>query len=217
MQQKLSAKQQELLQYLNKAIAEEGGTPSLRQAAADLKISHAAVAQRLQALQKKGYIKRPERYSRTVHVLHHSGRRKSAQRLLEIPVIGRIQAGLPMYAQQEFEDSLLVDRQLFSGNTLFALRIRGDSMRDAAIVDGDFVICEARQYAENGEIVVALIDNEEATVKRFFLYADRIELRPENRDFQPIFYPFNRILIQGKVIGVIRISLPNVQSKNATT
>ena len=193
MQQKLSAKQQELLQYLNKAIAEGGETPSLRQAAADLKISHAAVALRLQALQKKGYIKRPGRYSRTLHVLTHAGPRKSSQPMLEIPVIGRIQAGLPMYAQQ------------------------GDSMRDAAIVDGDFVICEARQYAENGEIVVALIDNEEATVKRFFLHADRIELRPENRKFQPSFYPFNRILIQGKVIGVIRKLMPNVHNKKATT
>ena len=209
MRQKLSAKQHELLEYLNKVISEEGEAPSLRQAAADLQISHAAVAQRLQALQKKGYIRRAERYSRTVHMLNRHGRRKDAGQLLNIPIIGRIQAGLPLYAQQEFEDSLLVDRQLFDGNNLFALRVRGNSMRDAAIVDGDLAICEARQYAENGEIVVALIDNEEATIKRFFLHADRIELRPENREFSSIFYSFNRILIQGKVLGVIRTSLPS--------
>jgi len=205
MPRKLSFKQLELLQYLNRAIETEGETPSLRQAAADLHISHAAVAQRLQALQKKGYIERRQRYSRSVQVLHRAGgSRTDASRSREIPVIGRIQAGLPMYAQQEFDDALLVDRRIFGGDNLFSLRVRGDSMRDAAILDGDYVICEPRQYASDGEIVVALIDSEEATVKRFFLHADRIELRPENPTFQSSFFPFSRILIQGKVIGVLR-------------
>jgi len=205
MSRKLSAKQQELLEYMNRAIEAEGDAPSLRRAAAALRVSHAAVAQRLQALQKKGYIERRQRYSRSVQVLHKvGGSRTDPSRSREIPVIGRIQAGLPMYAQQEYDGALLVDRRMFGGDNLFALKVRGDSMRDAAILDGDFVICEPRQYARDGEIVVALIDSEEATVKRFFLHADRIELRPENPAFQPSFFPFSRILIQGKVIGVLR-------------
>ena len=207
-------RQQQLLDYLRGFHRKEGEAPSLRRAAADLKISHAAVAQLLNALEKKGHIRRQGRYSRTIHLLNRIGQPTSAHRLREVPIIGRVRAGLPMYAQQQYEESVMVDGQLFPGHGLFALRIRGDSMRDAGILDGDLVICEPRQYAENGEIVVALIDGEEATVKRFFLQQDRIELRPENADYSPAFYQFSEILIQGKVVGVIRDLLPKPPQKD---
>lgn len=204
MQKKLSPRQQQLLDYLHKVIAAEGEAPSLRRAAADLHISHAAVAQLLNALSQKGHIRRQGRYSRTIHLLNPTGQPAAPHRLKEVPVIGRVRAGLPMYAQQEYEESVLVDGQLFPGHGLFALRIKGDSMQEAGILEGDLVICEPRQYGENGEIVVALLNGEEATVKRFFLHQDRIELRPGNALYSPTFYPFGDILVQGKVVGVIR-------------
>ena len=109
-----------------------------------------------------------------------------------------------MYAQQEWNGSVLVDRRLFPGQNLFALKVRGDSMKNAGILDRDLAICEPRQYARNNEIVVALIHHEEATVKRFFLHEDRIELRPENPEFNIQYYEFEAILIQGRVMGIIR-------------
>ena len=118
--------------------------------------------------------------------------------------MGRIAAGLPLYAQQEWNGTLVVDTDVYRGANLFALRVQGDSMIEAGILDGDLVICEPRQFARNGEIVVALINNEEATVKRFFLHEDRMELRPENKRYTPVFYGFGEVLIQGKVVGLER-------------
>ena len=109
-----------------------------------------------------------------------------------------------MYAQQEWDGTVLVDGDIFRGTQLFALRIKGDSMQDVGIQHGDLVICEPRQFATDAEIVVALIAGEEATVKRFFLHKDHIELRPENDAYSSMRYDFSEVLIQGKVIGVIR-------------
>ena len=122
----------------------------------------------------------------------------------EVPIVGNIAAGLPLYAQQEWGGSVVIDSTLYGGPNLFALQVRGDSMKNAAILDGDLVICEPCQFAENGEIVVALINFEEATVKRFFRGEKHIELRPENPDYKAIRYDFNEIQIQGRVIGVQR-------------
>ena len=195
---------QKVLDYLKQQVRETGTAPSLRTAAAQLAISHAAVAQTLKALEDKEYIRREGRYSRTIHLLDDSGDLSLAQRQKQVPIIGRITAGLPMYAQQEWEGRLLVDANIYPGQNLFALKIQGNSMKNAGILDQDLAICEPRQYAHNKEIVVALIHHEEATVKRFFLLQDGIELRPENPDFNSQKYPFEDILIQGKVIGIVR-------------
>jgi repressor LexA len=200
----MTAKQRQLLEYLQKRVARDGRTPSLRQAASALGVSHATVAQTLKALERKGYVKREGRYSRTVHLLNRVREAAALQRWCEVPIVGRITAGLPMYAQQEWEGSLVLDAAVFRGRNLFALRVRGDSMRDAGILDGDLAICEPRQYARDGEIVVALIGGEEATVKRFFLRRDAVELRPENPDYAPLRYGFGDILIQGRVVGIQR-------------
>jgi repressor LexA len=200
----LTTKQQEFLDYLACRVNAEGRVPSLRQAAADLRISHAAVAQGLKVLEEKGYVKRGGRYSRTVHLLNAARQAAAPHRWREIPIVGQVTAGLPMYAQQEWGGTLILDGDLFKEQHLFALRVKGDSMRDAAILDGDLAVCTPRQYARNGEIVVALVHSEEATVKRFFLHPDRIELRPENPDFEPMFYGFDEVLVQGKVVGIQR-------------
>jgi len=204
MRNLLTPKQQRLLDYLREAIAGTGVSPSLRQAAQDLGISHAAVAQTLKLLEDKGAIRREGRYGRTVRLVDKAGRTSGLQRWREVPVIGRVTAGLPMYAQQEWEESLVVDSDFYKGQNLFALRVKGDSMINAGILDGDLAICEPRQYAANGEIVVALIRGEEATVKRFYARPDHIALEPENPAYETMRYGFDEVLVQGKVIGIHR-------------
>lgn len=200
----LTTKQQQLFDYLQRQLEQEGRVPSLRQAAEDLGVSHNAVAQSIHQLQRKGVIEREGPYSRSIRIISPQERSQEQGRGRELPVLGAITAGLPMYAQQEWDGTVVVDRDLFPGANLFCLRIRGQSMKDAGILDGDLVICEPRQYAENGEIVAVLIRGEEATVKRFFLGKDHIELRPENSHFEAVCYPFAEVLVQGKVQGVIR-------------
>jgi repressor LexA len=204
MPPELTPKQQQLLNYLERKIAGTGKTPSLRQSAAEMGVSHAAISQIITALEKKGILKRSGRYSRTIHLLNRSQETAGIMRWREVPIVGNIAAGLPLYAQQEWDGSIVIDSTLYRGSNLFALQVKGDSMKDAAILNGDLVICKPRQFAENGEIVVALINHEEATVKRFFRGKKYIELRPENPDYKAIRYDFNEILIQGKVIGVQR-------------
>ncbi len=200
----LTKKQQQLFDYLQENLEQDGRAPSLRQAAEDLGVSRNAVAQLISQLERKRVIEREGHYSRSIRILPQQSLPAGGGRARQLPVVGRITAGLPMYAQQEWDGSVLVDAALFPGSNLFCLRIQGSSMRDAGILDGDLVICEPRQYAENGEIVAVLIQGEEATVKRFFLGNDHIELRPENSEFRAVRYPFSDILVQGKVVGVIR-------------
>ncbi len=211
---KLTEKQEGFLGYLKEYFGREGRAPSLRGAAADLGVSHTAVAQLLAQLEKKGVVEREGRYSRTIRLTYPGAVRPAAERDRhagpgrELPIVGQVTAGMPMYAQQEWDGSVIVDGRLFRGDNLFCLRIKGDSMRDAGIFDGDLVICEPRQYAESGEVVAVLIHNEEATVKRFFLKTDCVELHPENDAYSIMRYRFNELLVQGKVVGVVRGSHP---------
>jgi len=200
----LTPTQQRLLDYLRRKIAADGRVPSLREAASDLAVSHAAVARTLRVLESKGLLKREGRYGRTVYLLNRAREVSALQRGRDVPIVGRIAAGMPMYAQADWDGSITVDAEVFRGQNLFALKVRGDSMKGAGILDGDLVICEPRQYAQNGEIVAALIHGEEATVKRFFRRADHIELRPENPSRPPMRYGFDEVLVQGKVIGLQR-------------
>ena len=204
MQPDLTPKQQQLLRYLERKITRTGKAPSLRQAAVEMGVSHAAISQLIKALEEKGNIKRDGRYSRTIYLLNRTREPAGVMRWREVPVVGSIAAGLPLYAQQEWGGSVVVDAAIYRASNLFALRVKGDSMKGAAILEGDLAICEPRQYAENGEIIVALINQEEATVKRFFLRKKHIELRPENPAYKPTTYPFNEVLVQGKVIGIQR-------------
>lgn len=204
MPNQLTPTQQRLLDYLRHKIAADGRAPSLRQAAADMKVSHAAIARTLRMLESKGLLKREGHYGRTVYLLNRAREMAALQRSRDVPIVGRIAAGLPMYAQPEWDSSITVDAEIFRGQNLFALRVRGDSMKEAGILDGDLVICEPRQYAQNGEIVAALIQGEEVTVKRFFRRTGHIELRPENPNHSPMRYGFDEVLVQGKVVGLVR-------------
>lgn len=204
----MTEKQRKFYDYLENKLREQGKAPSLRQAAADLGVSHNAVAQLMHQLESKGLLAREGRYSRSVRLLSVEPENRSQSmgrgRGRELPIIGQVTAGLPMYAQQEWDGTVVVDHSLFPGDNLFCLRISGDSMQGAGILDGDLVICEPRQYAESGEVVAVLLYGEEATVKRFFLHSDHIELRPENEAYPVMRYQFNELLVQGKVVGVVR-------------
>ncbi len=206
MPDRITPTQQRLLDYLRRRIAADGRA-SLREAAADIQVSHAAVARTLRMLESKGLLKREGRYGRTVYLLNRAREVAALQRGRDVPIVGRITAGLPMYAQSQWDGSVTVDAEVFRGENLFALRVKGDSMQGAGILEGDLVICEPRQYANNGEIVVALLGGEEATVKRFFLRAGHIELRPENPAYAPLRCDFGEVLVQGKVIGLLRAPL----------
>ena len=200
--QPLTRRQREFFDYLRGRMEAGQDAPSLRTAAEELGVSHTAVAGLLQTLQDKGWLRREGRYSRSLVLLDPGTPDPGGVRA--VPIIGRVAAGLPLYAQQEWAGSVLVDGTVFRGDNLFALRVQGDSMRDAGILEGDLAICEPRQFAANGEIVVALVGGEEATVKRFFYRGDHIELRPEN-DRHPVqTYTLGEVLIQGKVIGIQR-------------
>lgn len=203
----LTERQEYFFRYLKEKMAAGGQAPSLRQAATDMGVSHTAVAQMVRQLEKKGVLERDGHYSRTIRLTGVNDGGTKGERGRELPVIGRITAGLPMYAQQEWEATVVVDGACFRGENLFCLRVQGDSMRDAGILDGDLVVCEPRQYAENGEIVAALLHGEEATVKRFFLHHDHIEMRPENHNYISTRYQFGELLVQGKVVGVVRDSM----------
>ena len=203
LQRELTSRQQDFLDYLKNCISNGSGAPSLRKAAEDLGISHTAVASLLQSLQERGWIRRDGRYSRNLVLLGDEAD-EIAPSGRAVPIIGRVAAGLPLYAQQEWAGSLLVDGSVFRGEQLFALRVQGDSMMNVGILDGDLAVCEPRQFAANGEIVVALIHSEEATVKRFFYLGDHIELRPENDNYPVMSYGLGEVLIQGKVIGIQR-------------
>ncbi len=200
----LSPKQQRCLTYLEKEINESGHAPSLRQAADDLGVSHAAVAQQIKALTQKGYVIREGHYSRDIKVLKKGVAPQEQSLLIDTPIIGDVAAGLPMYAQQDWDGTIKLDPDHFHGDNLFSLRVKGDSMQDAGILSGDLVICEPRQFAQNGEIIVALIHDEEATVKRFYLKESCVELHPENKTFSVMSYGFEEVMVQGKVIGVVR-------------
>lgn len=200
--QPLTRRQREFFDYLRSRMEAGQDAPSLRAAAEELGVSHTAVAGLLQTLQDKGWLRREGRYSRSLVLLDPGTPDPGGVRA--VPIIGRVAAGLPLYAQQEWAGSVLVDSAVFRGDNLFALRVQGDSMRGAGILEGDLAICEPRQFATNGEIVVALVGGEEATVKRFFYRDDHIELRPEN-DRHPVqTYTLGEVLIQGKVIGIQR-------------
>jgi repressor LexA len=197
----LTEKQQNFFSYLKRKISDTGHAPSLRQAATDLGISHTAVASLLHTLEQKGWVQRDGHYSRTIRLFEQPSCPSSGR---EIPIVGQVAAGLPLYAQQEWAGNILVDSRVYRGANLFALQVRGDSMQDAGILHGDLAICEPRQFAENGEIIVALINNEEATIKRFYYRGDHIELKPENTQYTSMRYGLGEVLIQGRVIGIHR-------------
>lgn len=192
--EKISEKQKQIFEFIKERIASYGTAPSVREigSAVGLK-STSSVQYNLNALENAGYIKRDANLKRTIRIAG------SAESVNHIPLIGTVTAGVPILATQQIEDYIALSG--VTGNNLFALHIKGDSMINAGIYDGDIVIVEQCPVADNGEIVVALID-EEATVKRFYKEKGHFRLQPENDKYEPIIVEECTIL--GRVKTLIR-------------
>ncbi|SNX55440.1 transcriptional repressor LexA [Thermoanaerobacterium sp. RBIITD] len=199
---KISLKQQEIIDFIKEEINRKGYPPSVREIckAVGLK-STSTVHGHLSRLEKKGYIRRDPTKPRAIEVLNNGIREFSD--VIKIPVIGKVTAGTPILAVENIDEYYSIPRDLVNGYECesFILKVRGESMINAGILDGDYIIVRRQSFADNGDIVVALIDDE-ATVKRFFKETDHIRLQPENPTMEPIIV--NNVIVLGKVTGVIR-------------
>lgn len=198
----LYKRQRELVDYLNQYIQKFGYAPTLTDIAEAMGLSSlATVHEHLAALEKKGVIRKFEGQVRGIELIDAYS--NQALEAIELPVVGKIAAGVPIEAIQDTDQKILVSPNMISSNKRnFVLKVVGQSMIEDGINNGDFVVIEQRETADNGEIVVALIDGEFATLKRYYNEKGRIKLVPANSTMEPIF-PTNCI-IQGVVKGLIR-------------
>lgn len=202
MKKNITGRQKELLQFIVKQIRDHNLPPSVSEMATFLKVkSKNAVAKLLAALEEEGFIKIDGR-ARGITVLDALGETLE-KGLVRVPLLGRIQAGSPHLAEEQIEEWINLPQNLIKGRRdVFLLKVRGDSMINAGIFEGDLVIVRPTKEAKNNDIVVALL-HDEATVKRFIQIKNRAYLKAENPDYKNI-YPKEEWMIQGKVVGVIR-------------
>lgn len=205
----LTSRQEEILEYIKKYSKENRMPPTVREIGNHFEISSTnGVRSILAALIKKGYINRSPRLSRGIEVIDNDKSGNVAEapsNTIEIPIIGRVAAGTPILAVQNLEGTVTIDRDFLACRSdVFALRVKGDSMINAGIFDGDLIFARQQKTAERGEIIVAQIDNE-ATVKYYHPLADHVELRPANPRYRPIIVKNDKdFTIAGKLIGVMR-------------
>jgi len=201
--EELSKRQQSILQFIIDEIKTKGYPPSVREIgkAVGLK-SPASVHSHLKTLEKLNYLRRDPSKPRAIEVIYNNDQEaKNDKEMINIPVVGKVTAGAPILAEENVEDyfPLPLSYLKVGNNDLFMLKVSGDSMIEAGIHDGDYVIAEKQSYAENNEIVIALLDDE-ATVKRFFKEEDHVRLQPENPAYEPIISKDVKII--GKVTGL---------------
>lgn len=196
----ITRRQKEVLDFLSGFTQKHGYSPSYEEIAHGLGLtSLATVHKHVTNLQNKGMLQRAHNRSRSIDVLPPKPAKRSFERL---PLAGRIAAGQPVEAIETAETISLGD--IIGNRDVFALEVRGDSMRDEHIVSGDYVLVERTKAAREGEIVVALVDGSEATLKRFYREGSMIRLQPSNSEMAPIFAPAASVAIQGKVLGILR-------------
>ncbi len=198
----LSKKQLDVLSFIKKEISKKGYPPSVREICDAVKLkSTSTVHGHLERLERKGYIRRDPTKPRAIEVLDGSGSYATKREMVDLPIVGKVTAGLPILAEENIEDSFPVPIDFVGNQDAFMLIVKGDSMINAGIFDGDYVIVRQQAVAKNGDIVVALL-NDEATVKTFYKEKDYFRLQPENPYLMPIIVKDLSIL--GKVIGVFR-------------
>ncbi|MGB7604420.1 MAG: transcriptional repressor LexA [Lutisporaceae bacterium] len=198
----LSKKQLDILTYIKNEIYKKGYPPSVREIcdAVELK-STSTVHGHLERLEKKGFIRRDPTKPRAIEVLDSNSGISFRREMVELPVVGKVAAGVPILAEENIEDTFPVPIEFIGNSSAFMLIVKGDSMINAGIFDGDYVIVRQQSIAKNGDIVVALI-NDEATVKTYYKEKDYFRLQPENPYLMPIIT--KELSILGKVIGVFR-------------
>ncbi len=199
---KLSKRQQDILDYIKKEVQAKGYPPSVREIGEAVGLaSSSTVHGHLARLESKGLIRRDPTKPRAIEIMEDEMVPKISA--VNVPIIGKVTAGQPITAIENVEDYFpLPDRYISPDEQVFMLEVMGDSMIEAGILDGDYVIVRQQQSANNGDIVVAMTEEDEATVKRFFKEKDYIRLQPENSTLEPIIV--RNVSILGKVIGVYR-------------
>jgi len=201
----LTGKQQEILDFIDMFMRRESMAPTVYEIADNFSIKAATAFAHVRALQRKGYVTRSSKARSLSLVRADSPRHLSLT--LSVPVLGRISAGAPLLAEEHVEDTIQFDPTLLprgaGGHPIFGLRVVGESMRDAGILDGDIVIARQASTASIGEVVVALVDNE-TTVKTLYVQNNQIELRPANKSYKSQFYSLDHVYIQGVVIALHR-------------
>ena len=198
---KITEKQTEILEYIKKEILAKGYPPTVRDicTAVNLK-STSSVHAHLETLEKNGYIRRDPTKPRAIEIIDDNFS-LTRREVVNVPMIGRVAAGEPILATQNIENYFPIPAEFMPNGEVFMLRIKGDSMINAGILDGDWIVVEKRNTARNGEIVVALVDDS-ATVKTFYKENGHIRLQPENDNLDPIIVP--DCTIMGKVISLYR-------------
>ncbi len=210
MSRKLSERQRNILTYIQEYVEERGYPPSIREIGDRVGISSTSVVDyNLRVLEREGYLRRDREVSRGLELvgIQRNGRRQTP-RLIRIPVIGRIAAGAPIEAIEDPTDVV----EFPSGTVpadCFALRVRGTSMIEDHIDDGDVVVVRPQAHAENGEIVVAIVSDDAspnggATLKRFYREGDQVRLQPRNAEMQPLVVSAERVEVKGKVVKLVR-------------
>lgn len=207
MRSKNLEKQKKILDFVNKQVREKGYPPSVREICKAIGFkSTSTVHAYLTNLEEAGLIEKEPSKTRALRVIDKNSRNFegyiSDNEIENVPIIGNVTAGQPILAVENIEDTFPVPVEYLENSPSFMLKIKGDSMVNAGILDGDFVIVRQQDTASNGDIVVALIDDE-ATVKRFYKEKDHIRLQPENDNYEPIIV-YDNIYILGKVIALFR-------------
>jgi repressor LexA len=197
----LTKRQREILNYLTLYSEQKGYAPSFEEIADNFNYnSLATVHEHLSNLERKGYIKRSYNESRAIEILPS----ELVPKAIELPLLGAVAAGVPIEAIAHQETIAVPDSFVQRGGNHYVLRVRGNSMIDEHIRDGDFVIVEDRKTAENGEMVIALLGGHDATLKKFYREHESVRLQPANPTMQPIVVPADHVQIQGVVVGVMR-------------
>ncbi|OGL73506.1 repressor LexA [Candidatus Uhrbacteria bacterium RIFCSPHIGHO2_02_FULL_57_19] len=198
----LTKKQKEILDYIIRTLKEDGFTPSHRQIAEALDLSSpATVHEHVERLREKGYLKSNDGDGSPIEVVPSLLR---FDRALVLPLVGLITAGAPIEAIEEKETMAVPAKLVVDGMNSYVLRVKGRSMIEDGILDGDYVVVERNPSPKNGDVVVALMDNAYATLKRFYRESGRIRLQPANSEMKPIYVKPNDLSIQGVVCAVIR-------------
>lgn len=207
MERELSERQRQILQYIVQHTEMHGYPPTVREIGEAVSLSSSStVHAHLKSLEQAGLIRRDAVLTRAIRVVT-PGRSDGAdhgtamKRVVSLPLVGRVAAGKPMLAVEDIEDSFPVPRDFLSGGDGFMLRIKGESMIEDGIHNGDYVIVRRQNTADNGDTIVAMVDDE-ATVKRFYKESGRVRLQPANQTMDPMYY--DAIDIVGKVVGLVR-------------
>ena len=202
----ITRRQRQVYDYISDFVQRNGYSPSFEEIGEGMGLSSlATVHKHISNLEKKGLLTRDYNRSRSIDLLPPKGRLKQAMAVnttMVLPLLGRIAAGQPIEAVQNPETISLAD--FVRSKEVFVLEVRGESMQDEHIMNGDYVLVEKTKVARNGDLVVALVNGDESTLKRFYKEGDNIRLQPSNAAMQPIIVPAIAVQLQGKVIGVLR-------------